>query len=118
MWNEIAVALGIAAAAVPVVYCNYYTLLLQCGEADGGGVAVGVDEGEGVGTAVGDDFEFVLAVGGCAEEGAVEVPVDGALGVAVGGGADDALAAGIKGYRSGDLHAFLRIYDFYYARRP
>ena len=79
-------------------------------------MAVGVDEGEGVGTAVGDDFELVLAVGGFAEEGAVEVPVDGALGIAVGGGADDALAARIESHGSGDLHAFLRIYDFNDAR--
>ena len=76
-------------------------------------MAVGVDEGEGVGAAVGDDLELVLAVGGFAEEGAVEVPVDGALRVTVGCGADYALAAGVEGYRCGDLHAFLGIDDLY-----
>ena len=74
-------------------------------------MAVGIDEGEEVGALFGDNLELVLAVGGFSEVGAVEVPVEGGVGVAVGGGEDDALAPGVKGDRGGDAHPFLRIDD-------
>ena len=81
-------------------------------------MAVGVDDGEGMGAFFGDDLDFVFTVGGLAEVVAVDVPVEGGLGVAVGGREDDALAAGVECDRSGDFHAFLRIDDFHGAGGP
>ena len=76
-------------------------------------MAVGVDDGEGVVAFFGDDFDLVLAVSGLPEVGAVEVPVEGSAGVAVGGREDDALAAGVEGYRRRHFHPFLGIDDFH-----
>ena len=80
-------------------------------EADGGAVAVGVDDRQDVGPGFGDDAEFVLAVGGLAQIAAVEVPVEGGVGIAVGGGQDDALASGVEGDGGADAHAVLRVDD-------